>query len=92
MRLGKSKPSRIGDDPMREIDLMLLEGVMQQRNFASGAQARRIQTAALLIVLTAMVAILAHAVVAGERSVTAAVHEPTQDIGIGTRFDRRWFW
>ena len=61
---------------------------MQRRNFTS----RRKQTAALLMVLTAMGAILAHAVVAGERSVTAAVQDPTQDIGIGTRFDSRWFW
>jgi hypothetical protein len=60
------------DDPMREIDLILLEEVMQRRNFDAGRNARTVQIGSLMVVLLGLVAVFAHALVQDQRSATAA--------------------
>lgn len=92
MSFGKSKHSRVGNDPMREIDLMLLEDVMQRYKVKADTRVRRAQTAALLVVLAAFGAMFGHAVIQRERPVTASAGGTQQDVGISTRFDNRWFW
>ena len=68
---------------MREIDLILLEEVMHRRNFDTDANARTFQLAALMVVLLAVVAVLAHAVVYGDRTETAARITPLSDASPG---------
>jgi hypothetical protein len=56
---GNSTPRPI--DPMREIDLLLMEEIMNRRNFQTDARARALQTFCMLVMLAALMGIFIHA-------------------------------
>jgi type IV secretory pathway TrbL component len=59
-------------DSMREIDLILLEDAMLHDTVETTPIAVACRTGAMLVVLLAVVAVLAHSIVTGGRQVTAA--------------------
>ena len=61
-------------DPMREIDLLLMEEIMMRRNFPTDARARALQTLCLLKLLAALAGMFIHALT--HRDVTSIVSVP----------------
>ena len=65
----------LSKDPMREIDLILLEDVMRRYPVEVSATARMFQTGGLVFVLLALLGMLAHDVVRRDPSATARAPE-----------------
>jgi hypothetical protein len=78
-------------DPMREIDQMLLEDAMLRHNVETTRTIAYLRTGALLAVLLGVVVILAHSMMYGDRTVTAA-KGPHLEQGHNAQLDERWFW
>jgi hypothetical protein len=67
-------------DPMREIDLLLMEEIMLRRNFPKEARAiGALQTLCMLAVLAAATALFIHAL--GQRDATTSVVSVPADLG-----------
>jgi hypothetical protein len=58
-------------DPMRQIDLLLLEDAMRRGIVTSDATARSFQLAALLLVLACVLFVLVHEMTSGNTSISA---------------------
>jgi hypothetical protein len=55
------RKQRPDPDPMREIDLLLMEDIMMRRNFATDARAKVAKTLCMLVVLAALGGMFVHA-------------------------------
>ena len=68
------KRRRTHFDPMREIDLLLLEEIMMRRDFPIDARARALQTLCMLVVLAAVGGLFIHTLThkEGKRPLQAA--------------------
>jgi hypothetical protein len=55
------RKQRPDPDPIREIDLLLMEDIMMRRNFPTDARAKVVQTLCMLVVLVALGGMFVHA-------------------------------
>lgn len=74
----------IPHDPMREIDLLLLEDIMMRRNFDTTARQRALQTGGILLVLASLIVVFIHALT--HQDIVAAGNSPqaTTEVPIGS--------
>jgi hypothetical protein len=70
----QKRRQRPDPDPMREIDLLLMEEIMMRRNFPTDARARALQTLCMLVVLAAVTGMFIHAL--RHRDATSIVSVP----------------
>jgi hypothetical protein len=77
-------------DPMREIDRMLLEDVMQRYKVETNATAVAFRTGALMVVLTLLAVMLGHTIAHSDRTITAA--KAPHENGYSTPFGGRQLW
>jgi hypothetical protein len=68
-----------GDDPMREIDLIVLEDVMKRYPVTVTPTARLFQAGSLMLVLLALAAMLAHEVAYRGPAATESASAPAID-------------
>jgi hypothetical protein len=68
-------------DPIREIDLILLEDVMLRYKTETTTTAIACRTGAMIVILLAVAGMLAHSVIAGGRQMTAAAKAPQLERG-----------
>ena len=70
----QKRRQRSDPDPMREIDLLLVEDIMMRHNFPADARTRALQTGCMLLVLAALTGIFIHAL--RHRDATSIVSVP----------------
>jgi hypothetical protein len=81
-----------GDDPLREMDLILLEDVMQRWNTKADARGRAVKAGGFVLVVLVLAVVVAHAVIYGSAVMAAAKAQQPQQNGYDTTIDNRWFW
>jgi hypothetical protein len=74
-------PSQRPYNPTHEIDLVLLEDVMLHYKPKTTATAVACQTGAMIVVLLAATAVLAHSILVGDRQMIAATQAPQLEQG-----------